>query len=63
MWFDDGELALYQALAAPVCNIGPWGSGAHTAEERVYLPFLRDELPRLLSEALHALATDQESGT
>lgn len=58
LWFDDGELELYQALAARVCNIGPWGSGAHTAEERVHLPFLRDELPRLLSEALYALAED-----
>jgi arginine utilization protein RocB len=39
-----------------VCNLGPWGIGAHTAEERVYVPFLRDELPRLLSEALHRFA-------
>ena len=58
LWFADGELELYQALAAPVSNLGPWGSGAHTAEERVHLPLLRDELPRLLSETLYALAED-----
>jgi len=58
LWFDADELELYRALACPVCNIGPWGAGAHTAEERVHLPFLRTELPRLLSGALYALARD-----
>jgi arginine utilization protein RocB len=58
LWFDDGELELYQALATRVSNIGPWGAGAHTAEERVHLPFLGEQLPRLLSGALYALAED-----
>jgi arginine utilization protein RocB len=30
--------------------------GAHTSEERVYLPYLRDALPRLLSGILHRLS-------
>jgi len=61
LWFDDAELARYREVATPVCNIGPWGVGAHTAEERVYLPFLRDELPRVISEALHALAAADDA--
>lgn len=56
LWFAAGEVERYSAIAAPVCNLGPWGIGAHTAEERVYVPFLRDELPRLLSEALYRFA-------
>lgn len=56
LWFDAEELARYREVATPVCNLGPWGVGAHTAEERVYLPFLRDELPRLVSAALYELA-------
>jgi arginine utilization protein RocB len=42
-------------------QLRPWGIGAHTAEERVYLPFLRDELPRLVSAALYELARPGES--
>ena len=56
LWFGAEELEQYQAIAAPVINLGPWGVGAHRWEERVYVPFLRDELPRLLSAALHTLA-------
>ncbi|MCH7471783.1 M20/M25/M40 family metallo-hydrolase [bacterium] len=56
LWFGEDELAQYKAVAAPVLNLGPWGIGAHTAEERVYLPYLRDDLPRLLSDALYRLA-------
>jgi arginine utilization protein RocB len=43
-------------LAAPVCNIGPVGYGAHGPDERVYAPYLRDVLPRLLWDALLAAA-------
>jgi arginine utilization protein RocB len=56
LWFNAAELAQYETVTAPVLNLGPWGVGAHRWEERVYVPFLRDELPRLLSSALHALA-------
>jgi len=56
VWFDPAEIDDYGQIAARVCNIGPWGIGAHTAEERVHLPYLRDTLPRLLSAALHRLA-------
>lgn len=56
IWFAPGEVEQYQAVSAPVMNLGPWGIGAHSAEERVYLPYLCDKLPRLLSETLYALA-------
>jgi arginine utilization protein RocB len=56
IWFEQSELDNLQAAAAPVCNLGPWGAGAHSETERVYLPYLRDTLPSLLSKALHALA-------
>jgi arginine utilization protein RocB len=56
LWFDQTELQALQAAATPVCNLGPWGAGAHSETERVYLPYLRDTLPRLLSEALNRLA-------
>jgi len=56
LWFSPDEVSGYQALATRACNIGPWGVGAHTAEERVHVPYLRDTLPKLLSDALHALA-------
>lgn len=56
IWFAAGEVEQYQAAGAPVLNLGPWGVGAHSAGERVYLPYLCDELPRLLSEALYLLA-------
>lgn len=56
LWFSPDEVSGYQAVATHACNLGPWGVGAHTAEERVYVPYLRDTLPKLLSEALHALA-------
>jgi arginine utilization protein RocB len=55
LWFEQGELDALRAGAAPVCNLGPWGAGAHSETERVYLPYLRDKLPRLLSRALHEL--------
>ncbi len=55
LWFAPGEVELYQAVSAPVLNLGPWGVGAHSAQERVYLPYLCDVLPRLLSETLYAL--------
>lgn len=58
LWFTAEELELYQSLATRVCNIGPWGVGAHSADERVFVPYLRDRLPKLLSDALHALAAD-----
>jgi len=61
LWFGEEELAGYAQVAAPVLDLGPWGVGAHSAEERVYLPYLRDELPRLLSEALYALANADEA--
>lgn len=57
LWFDQKELAELREAATPVCNLGPWGAGAHSETERVYLPYLRDTLPRLLSEALHKLAS------
>jgi arginine utilization protein RocB len=56
LWFDAAELADLQAAATPVCNLGPWGAGAHNETERVYLPYLCDKLPRIISEALHKLA-------
>jgi arginine utilization protein RocB len=56
LWFEQRELADLQAAATPVCNLGPWGSGAHSETERVYLPYLRDSLPRIISAALHKLA-------
>jgi len=56
IWFNSQELEDYAAVASRVCNLGPWGVGAHTAEERVYLPYLRDTLPKLLTEAIHRLA-------
>lgn len=55
LWFEAAELAALTAGSAPVCNLGPWGLGAHTERERVYLPYLR-RLPELLSGALHRLA-------
>ena len=56
IWFSAEELALYSELQAPVCNIGPWGYGAHSASERVYLPYLCEKLPQLLIAALQRLA-------
>jgi len=56
LWFEQNELDALRAGAAPVCNLGPWGAGAHSATERVYLPYLRDQLPQLLSRALYELA-------
>lgn len=56
IWFASGEVEQYQAVGAPVLNLGPWGLGAHSSGERVYLPYLCDELPKLLSEALYLLA-------
>jgi arginine utilization protein RocB len=56
VWFAAGEVEQYQAVSAPVMNLGPWGVGAHSSGERVYLPYLCDELPRMLSEALYRLA-------
>jgi arginine utilization protein RocB len=53
------ETARWSSLAVPVCNIGPIGYGAHTADERVYVPYLRDTLPRLLDSALRELAAMQ----
>lgn len=58
VWFDSDELEMYKEVAAPVMNVGPWGVGAHRWEERVYLPYLRDRLPRILSDALHRLAAE-----
>ena len=58
LWFAAGEVESYARVAAPVLNLGPWGLGAHSAEERVYLPYLRDQLPQLLSATLHTLAQD-----
>ena len=62
LWFNNQELEDYTAVASQVCNIGPWGVGAHTAEERVYLPYLRDTLPRLLTDTLYQLAGPTDSG-
>jgi arginine utilization protein RocB len=56
LWFAPGEVEQYQAAAAPVLNLGPWGCGAHSAHERVHLPYLRDTLPRLLCALLYELA-------
>jgi len=56
LWLSKDELALLEVVAAPVLNLGPVGVGAHTSEERVYLPYLRDALPRLLSSTLHRLS-------
>lgn len=56
LWFDGGELESLSQVSAPVCNLGPWGLGAHSEHERVYLPYLRDELPKLLSGALRLFA-------
>jgi len=56
LWFEQTELANLQAAATTVCNVGPWGAGAHSETERVYLPYLRDKLPKILSAALRELA-------
>jgi arginine utilization protein RocB len=56
LWFAPGEIEQYQAVSAPVLNLGPWGMGAHGDGERVYLPYLRDELPRMLCDVLYSLS-------
>jgi len=56
LWLNPEELAQYQQATTSVMNLGPWGIGAHSAEERVYLPFLCDILPRLLTDTLYLLA-------
>jgi arginine utilization protein RocB len=50
------ERQAWAALATPVCDIGPLGYGAHGPDERVYLPYLRDDLPRLIWDVLRAAA-------
>ena len=55
LWFTPEEIAGYLEIAAPVVNLGPWGIGAHKETERVHLPFLRDELPKLLHGLMEKL--------
>ena len=40
------------SLDIPILNLGPLGRDAHKSTERVYLPYLLDELPDLLETAL-----------
>jgi len=40
----------------PVMNLGPWGKDAHRAAERVHVPFLTRDLPRMCLRLLGQLA-------
>ena len=42
-------------VSIPVVNLGPWGKGAHTVQERVHLGFLTEELPRMYLALLSRL--------
>ncbi|MCC7479509.1 M20/M25/M40 family metallo-hydrolase [bacterium] len=53
--FDPAQLEAQRACAMPLLNLGPIGLGAHSAFERVYLPYL-EKLPALLIQTLRDLA-------
>jgi arginine utilization protein RocB len=40
-----------------ILNLGPLGRDAHKSTERVFLPYLLDELPHLFRKALTAAAS------
>lgn len=45
------------SLDIPILNLGPLGKDAHKSTERVYLPYLLEELPCLFETALSEAAT------
>ncbi len=53
-----GGLGLPRAelrLRMPLINLGPWGKGAHRITERVHVPFLTEDLPRMQVALLRKL--------
>ncbi len=50
------DIEMLQALACPVLNIGPYGQGAHTGQERSRLGWLSEGLPRALLALLESLS-------
>ncbi|MEZ5337822.1 MAG: M20/M25/M40 family metallo-hydrolase [bacterium] len=53
------DIGMLQELACPVLNLGPWGLGAHTGQERSRLDWLSTGLPQALERLLRMISQSQ----
>lgn len=49
-----------RAISMPCINIGPWGKDLHKLTERVYLPDLLEQTPRLIDKAVGILLREKD---